>query len=411
MTVAALLLLGLINEQDGAASQRSRTPEQSLVLAHYSDELQSTAGLGRGCVILECADVRFVVGTIEFQPAFNAYRTSVREAIDPVKSECDQIKPSDRGPNSAALDAVRVKHIARVRAAVDAAQAELMIALGADERARQRMIRHALWRSARDGSDSVGFDIGMLYEDDCEATSLKLRAALDAHPGTSAQVRALLAAHDLRVGPAREASITIHRSAFSPNKARTTAQSDALAKSLVGVRASNETLLDGISTLALNCGASETAFEWRARAFKLRGDRLLPRLDLLDTFDASRSEDDAIDESALRDARLRALEQRDLAVRELLSSYTRGSDTLGRQGPNAASAESVIARFTEAATKWEECERRMGADLKAQLRDPASRAGLAIDRYIKNQDSLAWDHWRDLVQFWTSFVEDQRRVK
>ncbi len=397
-----LLVVGLTTLQ---------SPPPVSVIAGYSDELQSTAGLGRGCVILECADVRFVVGAIDFQSAFDEYSTSVREAIDAVKSECDQIKPADRGPNSAAIDAVRAKHLTRVRTAVDVAQAELMTALGADERARQRMIRHALWRAARDGSDSIGFDIGMLYEDDCEATSLKLRAALDAHPGTSAQVRALLAAHDLRVGPAREASISTHRSAFQPNKVRTAAQSDALSKSLIGVRASNETLLDGISTLALNCGASEAAFEWRARAFRLRGDRLLPRLDLLDTFDASRAEGDAVDESALRAARLRALEQRDLAVRELLASYTRCSETLGRQGPDAASAESVVARFTEAATKWEECERRLGVELKAQLRDPNSRAGLAIDHYIKGQDALAWDHWRDLVQYWTSFVEDQRRAK
>ncbi len=138
--------------------------------------------------------------------------------------------------------------------------------------------------------------------------------------------------------------------------------------------------------------------------------RLLPRLDLLDTFDAARTSDDALDSEAMRVTRAGALEQRDAAMSDLFSSYSTCRHTLDRFGPNAADAKQVVRRFAECAQAWEACERRIAALLKGQLREGPIRARVSIDDYLERQESLAWEYWRDLVQFWTSFVEDQRTV-
>ena len=399
--------------QQSAAAVPSAVGAAALpaLLDGYTERVQGIAGIDRGCVVLEAVDVRFVFGSIDIQVPFMQYRTRVRDAVEPVKNEVEQLKSRDRDPDSDALDLIHAKHLERVRTAIDAAQAELMSALGADAAARQRMIRHALWRSIRDESDTIGFDVGMLYEDDSEATSMKLRAALEAHPIIAANVRELLKAHDARVGPVRDASIATHRAAFTPNKARSAAQTERLATSLIGLRESNEALLDALSACARDCGESTLAFEWRARAFKLRDARLLPRSDLLDTFDAARIIGDAVDEAAMCDARRHALEQRDAAMSDLLSSYSKCKQTLNRHGPNSDDAERVLRRFAECVEQWEKCEQRIAASLKGQLRDPAGRAALAIDGYLEGQDALAQEHWRDLLQFWTSFVKDQRTVK
>ena len=416
LAFATIILCATLHGTPAAASQEivpsqrePRAIELPAVLAGYSDQVQETAGIGRGCVVLESSDLRFVLGSIEIDVPFAAYRASVRAAIEPVKQEIVEIDASREGTRTLALDSIYAKNLARIRAAVDVAQVELMRALGVDATGRQRMIRHALWRATRAGEDGIGFDIGMLFEDESEATSVHLRAALAVHTEAAAHARALLAAHDARVGPVRETSIAIHRSAFNSKRTRNAAQTDRLATSLVGVREANDALFLGISETARGYGALEEALEWRARAFKLRGARLLPRLDLLDTFDAARIDGDAIDPRTMRDIRQHALEQRDAAMSDLVVAFAACKQSLTRHGPHGEDAERVVQNFADSAAKWEACERRIGVALKAQLGEGTCRAATAIDGYLNRQDAIASEHWRDLLQFWTSFVEDQRR--
>lgn len=386
-------------------------PQLPPVLDGIAENVVNTSGFGRGCVVLEAVDVRCALDTINIDAAFLQYRKRVREAIEPVMVEVASVEASDPESRADALDAIHDKHIARVRAAVDAAQSEMLTALGADDAARYRMLRHALWRPAKDGSDLVGFDVGMLYEDDAEPTSKKLRGVIGAKPEAEEQVRELLAAHNARVGPIRESSVIVHRAVFAPGKAQDSTGRTKIAKSLAGIRESNETVIDEISRLAQECGAELEALEWRARVYRFRGERLFSSSDLLDTFRAALGEGDALDAHAMGQAQRDALVQRDAAMKELLGSSMKCRELLAREGPNSQGANRMLANFSNAADKWEKCERKIGEVLKGQLREQASSAGLAIDRYLAQQDRLASEHWRDQLQFLTAFVQDQRSPK
>ncbi len=379
-----------------------------LVLADYADEVQEAAGIGRGCVVLEAADVRCALKSRGIDAEFLRYRARIREALEPVKGEVVLLDSRDRHGRSHALDQIHRRHVSRVRGAVDAAQAELLTELHADEAARQRMIRHALWRAARGGSDGVGFDVGMLLEDGDERTSTMLLEAIGSQPDASAQLRELVAAHDARVGPIREASIAMHRAAFSADTRASRMGPGSLERSLAGVRESNDVLLDGVARIARDCGAFAEACEWRARAFRLRGGRLLPQRDLVDCFDSALRDGDALDVEGMRMARLAALAQRDDAMRELLQASMDCQHVLSIEGPDSQRAPRVIRQFATASDKWERCERRIADTLRRQLCDTSCPAGRAIDAYLQRQGVLGSEHWRDLLQFWTAFVEDQR---
>ena len=315
----ALLVVGSPQASDGEAGAippsaaagsgiPPSTGELPAVLRGYTEELEYAAGIGRGCVVLEGADILFAVRTLDVAAPFEQYRDRVRAAVDLVAKDIARLDEADPRAKDGdgrreAIARIKTKHRAQVYAAIDAAQAELMLALDADATTRQRMIRHALWREVRDGTDTNGLDAGMLLEDDSEPTSMKLRAAIAADPKAAGRMRELLAAHDLRAGPARESGIAVHRAMYDPDAVRNAASMERLAKSLSGVRSANETLLDGIAATARECGASAESFEWRARAFKLRAPQLLPATDLLDTFDLARTAGDAMDADAMRAAR------------------------------------------------------------------------------------------------------------
>jgi hypothetical protein len=152
--------------------------------------------------------------------------------------------------------------------------------------------------------------------------------------------------------------------------------------------------------------------EWRARALKVRcGSALLPDRDLLDSFDAAREAGDELDAAVMEEVRLQALELREAAILNMAAAVAKCRRTLSLGGPEHPDAIRVVERFKESARKWEECEQRLAVMLKAQLRNPASPAAIAIDGYLLRQDALAWDHWRITLQNWRTVIGDQTVTK
>ena len=77
LAFATIILCATLHGTPAAASQEivpsqrePRAIELPAVLAGYSDQVQETAGIGRGCVVLESSDLRFVLGSIEIDVPF-----------------------------------------------------------------------------------------------------------------------------------------------------------------------------------------------------------------------------------------------------------------------------------------------------------------------------------------------------
>ena len=393
------------------ASAPTSTPSRLPVLSGYSVEACWTVGMGSTWIALEEEDLRVAFGRSDLRTPFEDYRSKVRATIESVLPEFKEIKEQDSRLRSEARDLLFDKHHARVLAAIDAAQAQLMAALEATDAHRQRAIRNALWREARSGDDRIGFDSALFYLDDSEASSKAIRTIIEASPERLARVREEIARFESEIGPSREVDIAMAR-VTAPKHGWSDSERRQIAERSDVRRGFNNRMIEVISAIATECGARKETLEWRARALKVRcGSALLPDRDLLDSFDAAREAGDELDAAVMEEVRLQALELREAAILNMAAAVAKCRRTLSLGGPEHPDAIRVVERFKESARKWEECEQRLAVMLKAQLRNPASPAAIAIDGYLLRQDALAWDHWRITLQNWRTVIGDQTVTK
>lgn len=390
-----------------APTALDRSTQFSATLTGVPTGQRYKAGVGSACIPIEALDLLSVVPEANIVVPFAAYQATVRSAVEEAFATAARDVGGDR-PLSLEEEIARgLPRFRRVWAAVDAAQAELFTRLELSEVQKSLVLRASRWQRYGTDDPLAMFDVEFFFESEREATATRLRDAINAAPSAAARLGTLLVEFDASVGPMYERLPLVHRvrlhdpEPFAPSARE-------LQTRYGDVHEAHRRLLGEIQSVAIEAGAAVEGLRWRATTFKRWVPSVFPPSDLLDVFEAAYAEGEANNEAALAEVIRRALADRDLAMEALLEAIVKVKRRAFTKMPIGADMERLVRQLASRAAEFERIEQRLGVELKGQLRDPRSAAGRAVDAYLADYETFAWQYWRESVAFFSAFIEGRR---